>query len=136
MYLDCIGPGDGSLLWGMALLGDMQRHLVALLLLYGMPAMAHGGSVWHLLRQHGRRRSLVLIAAPSVLFRVILLFTAPPTFSTDVYRYIWDGRLVNAGVNPYAHAVDSPLLDPFHSPLRRLINRSWKASPSKSPAVR
>jgi hypothetical protein len=69
------------------------------------------------------------ILALGVLFRVILLFTTPPTLSTDVYRYIWDGRLANAGVNPYAHAVDSPLLDPFDSPQRALVNHSWMATP-------
>jgi hypothetical protein len=64
-----------------------------------------------------------------VLFRGLLLLTSPPTLSTDVYRYIWDGRLANAGVNPYAHAVDSPLLDSFHSVQRTLVDHSWMATP-------
>ena len=58
-----------------------------------------------------------------------LLFTTPPTLSSDVYRYIWDGRMANAGVNPYAHRVDSPLLDPFDSPQRTLVNHRWMGTP-------
>ncbi len=30
------------------------------------------------------------------------LWLGPPFLSTDLYRYIWDGRVQNAGLNPYA----------------------------------
>ena len=36
----------------------------------------------------------------SILLRVLLLF-AIPALSDDVYRFIWDGRLLMNGVNPY-----------------------------------
>jgi alpha-1,6-mannosyltransferase len=75
------------------------------------------------------RLSLRAIWAFAILFRLTLLLTSPPTLSDDVYRYIWDGRLANAGVNPYAYAVESSLLDPFDSPQRALVNNSWMASP-------
>jgi hypothetical protein len=75
------------------------------------------------------RLSLRAVWAFAILFRLTLLLTSPPTLSDDVYRYIWDGRLFNAGINPYAYAVDSPLLDQFDSPLRALVNHSWMASP-------
>jgi len=29
---------------------------------------------------------------------------APPLLETDFYRYLWDGAVVSAGLNPYAHA--------------------------------
>lgn len=35
-----------------------------------------------------------------VLIRLILLF-AFPNLSDDVYRFIWDGRLIHAGISPY-----------------------------------
>jgi alpha-1,6-mannosyltransferase len=75
------------------------------------------------------RLSTRTIWAFAVLFRLTLLLTSPPTLSDDVYRYIWDGRLANAGVNPYAYPVDSAQLDRFDSPLRDLVNHSWMASP-------
>jgi hypothetical protein len=46
--------------------------------------------------------ALWLIVAVAVLLRGILLFTEP-LLSTDIYRYVWDGRVQGAGVNPYRH---------------------------------
>jgi hypothetical protein len=114
---------------GMAFLRDLLRHLVPFLVLDGLACLGYGVAVWRLLRGPERRITLPLILGLAVLFRVALLFTTPPTLSTDVYRYIWDGRMANAGVNPYAHRVDSPLLDPFDSPQRALVNHKWMATP-------
>jgi len=75
------------------------------------------------------RLSLPVMGVFAVLFRLTLLFTSPPALSDDVYRHLWDGRLANAGVNPYAHAVNSPLLDPLDAPLRALVNHNWMATP-------
>gem|GEM_PF-283584 len=75
------------------------------------------------------RLSLRAIWAFAILFRLTLLLTSPPTLSDDVYRFIWDGRLANAGVSPYAYAVDSPSLDALDSPQRALVNNSQMASP-------
>jgi hypothetical protein len=49
--------------------------------------------------------------------------------SDDVYRYIWDGHLLNNGVNPYSFPVNSPQLDGLNTPLRALVNHDWMASP-------
>jgi hypothetical protein len=114
---------------GIALLGDLRQHLVPFLFLYGLAYVAYAAAVWQLLRQPDGRRRLILIVALGVLFRVTLLLASPPTLSTDVYRYIWDGRLANAGINPYAHAVDSPLLDRFDSVQRAMVDHSWMATP-------
>ena len=64
----------------------------------------------------------------AVLFRLTLLFS-PPSLSNDIYRYIWDGHLLNLGVNPYAFPVNSAALEPFATPLRALVNHNWMASP-------
>lgn len=40
--------------------------------------------------------------AAALLFRVALLFSLP-TLSNDFYRFIWDGRLLAHGINPFAH---------------------------------
>ena len=42
---------------------------------------------------------LLLVA---LLFRLIFLF-AMPNLSQDFYRFIWDGRMIVAGLNPYLH---------------------------------
>ena len=57
----------------------------------------------------GSRATLLVLLAGAVLLR--LWFVAqPPTLSGDLYRYIWDGRVVNAGFNPYRHVPADPLL--------------------------
>lgn len=40
------------------------------------------------------------IVAYAVFFRLIFLFSVPP-LSDDFYRFIWDGRMIIDGVNPY-----------------------------------
>jgi len=122
---------------GIVFLGDLRQHTIPFLGLYGLACLGYGTAVYWLLRGsalrlrsgQARRRTLPLILGLAILFRATLLFATPPTLSDDVYRYIWDGRLTNAGVNPYAYAVESPLLDRFDSPQRALVNNSWMASP-------
>jgi hypothetical protein len=46
-----------------------------------------------------------------------------------VYRYIWDGHLLNHGVNPYALPVNAPALDGYDIPMRASVNHDWMASP-------
>lgn len=48
----------------------------------------------------GVRRDLTLIFVVSLVVRGTLLFT-PPTLSDDIFRAVWDARLVHAGINPY-----------------------------------
>ena len=48
------------------------------------------------------RGALVFIFTIAIVLRVMLLLE-PPLLSTDLYRYIWDGRVINAGFNPFTH---------------------------------
>ena len=50
----------------------------------------------------------MVIAVP-VLLRALLL-TAPPFLSSDIYRYVWDGRVQAAGINPYRYVPADPAL--------------------------
>jgi hypothetical protein len=50
---------------------------------------------------------LILIGAFAVQ---IAALSAPPAQSTDLYRYIWDGRVQAAGVDPYAYQPDAEAL--------------------------
>ncbi len=47
------------------------------------------------------RNSLGVILFFGVLMRISLVPLDPPYLSTDIYRYIWDGRVQAAGVSPY-----------------------------------
>jgi hypothetical protein len=41
--------------------------------------------------------------------RLALLFVEP-YLSSDIYRYIWDGRVQAAGINPYRYVPNAPEL--------------------------
>ena len=57
---------------------------------------------WLSLRSRDSRSVLVLGLVFAALFRVSILFF-PPYLSDDIYRYIWDGRVQAAGINPYRY---------------------------------
>ncbi len=47
-----------------------------------------------------------LLAISAILFRLLILFSVP-NLSQDFYRFIWDGRLILEGLNPYLYTPDS-----------------------------
>jgi hypothetical protein len=61
------------------------------------------------LRSRSSRSTFLLIIGFAVLFRLSILF-APPYLSDDIYRYIWDGRVQAAGINPYRYIPSAPEL--------------------------
>jgi hypothetical protein len=79
------------------------------------------GAVWAVaaalvLRGGDRRPALVLILGTAVLLRLIAL-AAPVFLSDDINRYIWDGRVQAAGINPYRYVPTAPELEPLRDPL-------------------
>ena len=59
-------------------------------------------AAWLIWRVRSSRSTLVLALVFAALFRLTILF-APPYLSDDIYRYIWDGRVQAAGINPYRY---------------------------------
>jgi len=59
----------------------------------------------------------VLLLGCALLFRFALLHHEP---SDDIHRYLWEGRLINAGISPYHYGPDDPAVselaenDPYH----------------------
>jgi alpha-1,6-mannosyltransferase len=47
-----------------------------------------------------QRSALIIILGGAVAMRLALLFVEP-YLSSDIYRYVWDGRVQAAGINPY-----------------------------------
>ena len=62
--------------------------------------------VWH---ARASRRAVALVLAAAAAMRVAVL-VAPPFLSTDIYRYVWDGRVMAAGINPYRYIPADPHL--------------------------
>ena len=55
------------------------------------------------------RRALVAVLAVAALMRLVVLL-APPYLSDDINRYVWDGRVEAAGLNPYRYVPADPHL--------------------------
>src|SRR5262249_19279032 len=54
------------------------------------------------------RRYTAYLFGLAILMRALILF-APP-HSTDVFRYVWDGRVQADGINPYRYIPADPAL--------------------------
>lgn len=48
------------------------------------------------------KKDLYFFIGLGILLRLLLVF-ALPNFSDDIYRFIWDGRLIIQGINPFDH---------------------------------
>src|SRR5215217_6308679 len=59
-------------------------------------------AAWLSLRTRDSRLLLVLGLIFAALFRLSIDFSAP-YLSDDIYRYVWDGRVQSAGINPYRY---------------------------------
>jgi hypothetical protein len=82
------------------------------------------------------KRSIVLdmalILGGALLMRSLLLATSP-SLSDDVFRYVWDGKVRNAGLDPYRYAPSAPELAYLRDPLWNGIN--FKSMPTPYPPL-
>lgn len=77
----------------------VRTDIIKLLLLYiSLVAFA-----FQIIKTIGFHYRLLVISA--ILFRLLFLF-AIPNLSQDFYRFIWDGRLIFEGYNPYLYTPD------------------------------
>jgi hypothetical protein len=60
-------------------------------------------------RARASRKTVAVVIVFAALFRLALVF-APPRLSDDIYRYVWDGRVQAAGINPYRYIPADPAL--------------------------
>jgi len=79
------------------------------LVLFGLAFACYAGGLRALLPDAGTasRAVVTLVLGVGLAARVVLL-PAPPTLSTDAYRYVWDARVAAAGIDPYAHPPSAP----------------------------
>ncbi|MBC5827762.1 MAG: DUF2029 domain-containing protein, partial [Candidatus Eremiobacteraeota bacterium] len=89
------------------------------------------GSV--LLWNRNDRNALLVMIAAAVLARAALL-PATPSLSHDAFRYMWDGRLLRHGVDPYVAPPNDPSLHAFRNDwLYAYID--WNTVPTLYPPV-
>jgi hypothetical protein len=116
----CLGLGLlAAGLCGLALSGDLQQHVWRLGAFYGVSLAGFG-----LLATAATSLPLRGALVAAVLLRVVFLPVAP-SLSDDVYRYLWDGQVQRAGLDPYLYAPADPRLDEVQAAgggLRPLVN--------------
>lgn len=61
-------------------------------------------------REWTTRQQWIVLLGMAIVARFLFLDFAP---SDDICRYIWEGYLLNKGYNPFFHAPDSPVVEPF-----------------------
>ena len=72
------------------------------------------GALWLLavvvvLRGRLPPEAIWLVVGVAVAMRLLTL-SAPPVLSSDIYRYVWDGRVQRAGINPYRYIPNADAL--------------------------
>ncbi len=95
---------------GLLVTWDLASRPVAMLLCLGAGAVALAYAGRRSARPGGPTAAGILLVA--VVLRVLLL-PLPPTLSEDVLRYLWDGKVAGAGLNPYRWAPDAPQVEPL-----------------------
>jgi alpha-1,6-mannosyltransferase len=66
-------------------------------------------AVWVVLNRPSNRWTFAIILVCAAACRLVCLFS-PPFLSTDIFRYVWDGRVQAAGINPYRYIPADPHL--------------------------
>lgn len=117
---------------GMLLIGNLRDTLPLFMLLYFSAFLMYLGAVRCAYgmpeRQVCSRDLLYLIIAFAFLFRATLFFSEP-SLSDDIYRYLWDGKLIIEGINPYQFVPGSHELISLRDAQYELINHKDIGTP-------
>jgi alpha-1,6-mannosyltransferase len=127
--------------WGLVIAGcmlgisffDSRTHARVFVVCTALAAIAYLRTTW-LLGRFARRsnRGLALCLVLAAAWRVPLLLS-PPTLSTDVYRYVWDGRIQRLGYDPYLVVPSNSAVRHLHTAETLLMNHP--DFPTPYPAV-
>jgi len=89
-------------------------HLGEYCAVFLLQVVLYGLAAWGLLKQapdarmQGRSALIAILIVASLLRGIALC--APEALSTDAFRYVWDGRVQGAGINPYRYIPADPHL--------------------------
>jgi len=104
------------LIYGRAYaLRDLRQHTVAFVVLFFILFALYLATVVLILRHESEpvSRSTWLIIILFALAPRLLLLPMKPTLSDDMFRYVWDGRIQNKGLNPYQYPPNAPEVSQF-----------------------
>src|SRR5262245_42611126 len=79
----------------------------ALMLVFGIGA---AGAILASRMESADERGALIVILVAAVARRLALVCVEPYLSTDIYRYVWDGRVQAAGINPYRYVPSAPEL--------------------------
>ena len=91
-----------------ALVRQPSIHRWPSLVIYGAAWSVFAAALW-LVRRVPMRTAVALILVGGAAVGLAAA-SAPPSSSDDLYRYVWDGRVQAAGIDPYAYVPSAPQL--------------------------
>jgi hypothetical protein len=114
----------------IVLTGDLRNAIPQFLAIYFVAFLIYLLAVGQTLRTGSASdpRLLWVIVLFGVAYRAAMVFSEP-TLSDDIYRYIWDGRVLNQGINPYRYAPSAAELAPLRDTLYTQINNRDVGTP-------
>ncbi|MBS1913322.1 MAG: DUF2029 domain-containing protein [Bacteroidetes bacterium] len=104
-----------ALLAPLSFIGNLRTSLASYLLLSTIGALALYGGV-ALFGRWGVEPSRKAVIWGALILRLAMV-PMGPSLSDDVLRYVWDGRLLLHGVNPYHHVPADTALARYHDTL-------------------
>ena len=120
---------------------DARRQAEAFVALLAVASLAYMAALRLVGRLAGPRstaraggRALAGCLLLGVVWRLVLLGAAP-LVSDDVYRYVWDGRVQQHGLNPLETAPADPALASMHTDVTRRIDPTSAVLPSIYPPL-
>ena len=100
-------------LWLLALcrqgVSEIHHFVIGFGLVAMYQALGYLVAVWVVLNRPANRWTLAIIVVCAVGCRLVCLFS-PPFLSTDIFRYVWDGKVQAAGINPFRYIPADPHL--------------------------
>jgi len=113
---------------------DQDEFLIPFYAMWGVQCLFYLCAV-QLVRSAMPSGSLAIILLFGLVLRIIPL-AAPSFLSSDINRYVWDGRVQDAGINPYCCIPASPELSRLRDPvIYPNINRADYAPTIYPPAA-
>jgi hypothetical protein len=99
-------------LMGGMILGRATSDILFYLCAFAQSALALLGA--RLAVRNGTPVFVILLLGAAILRLAFVLET--PSLSGDIYRYVWDGRTIGAGFNPFLHVPADPALTALRDP--------------------
>jgi hypothetical protein len=124
----CHEPGS------VATIGSDAR-LQVFIALECVAGLVYFAAVWLIRSGPAPRHATLLVLVLAGLMRVLPL-AWPPFLSSDLFRYVWDGRVQAQGINPYLYRPAAPELEFLRDEaIYTSVNRSEEASTIYPPVA-